>query len=127
MALRSIRRALATVLRSIAGPVWPAPVPPPGQPVLECPHCRSRFLCPTDWGTADETHWWVLSRCGECGVWSEIVITDGQAARLDCELDRHAMAIQRAAARLEAERMAAEAEAFIAALDRDLIDAADFA
>jgi hypothetical protein len=84
-------------------------------------------LCPAEWGTADDTHWWILSRCGECGEWSEIVITDEQAARLDCELDRQLMTIKREAGRLEAERMAAEAEAFINALNRDLIDAADFA
>ena len=57
----------------------------------------------------------------------EIVITDAQAARLDCVLDRQLNAIRRAAAQLEGERMAAEADAFIDALHRDLIDAADFA
>jgi hypothetical protein len=35
--------------------------------------------------------------------------------------------IRRAAEQFEAERMAVEADAFIAALQRDLIDAADFA
>ena len=127
MARRTIRKTLATVLRSVAGPVWPAPVPGPRHEALTCPHCESYFLCPAEWGTADDSHWWILSRCGECGEWSEIVITDEQAARLDCELDRQLTSIQREAARLEAERMAAEAEAFINALNRDLIDAADFA
>jgi hypothetical protein len=123
----SIRRALATMLRSFAGPVWPAPVPAAGHEALECPLCHGRFLCPTDWGTAGEQHWWVLSRCGDCDVWSEVVISNAQAARLDRELDRQATAIRQAAERLEAERMAAQAAAFIDALNRDLIDAADFA
>jgi hypothetical protein len=42
-------------------------------------------------------------------------------------VDRQAEPIDRAARRLDQERMAAQAEAFVAALRRDLIDAADFA
>ena len=124
----AIRRALATVFRSMADPTWPPP--PPVRRSTRCSNASpaaSPFVCPTDWGTAGEEHWWVLSRCGECNVWCEIGITDAQAARLDCVLDRQLNAIHRAAAQLEGERMAAEADAFIDALHRDLIDAADFA
>jgi hypothetical protein len=128
MGRRSIRKALATLLRSVAGPVWPAPIAPvPVHEALECPLCRSHFLCPADWGEQDEGQWWVLARCGECGVWTEAVITNAQAARLDRVLDRQLVAIRQVAERLEAERMAAEAAVFIDALNRDLIDAADFA
>jgi hypothetical protein len=95
--------------------------------MLKCQLCRTEFVCPIDWGMADEGHWWVLSRCGGCGVWLEILITNRQAAQLDVELERQFATIRRAAARLEADRTAAEAEAFIVALHRDLIDAADFA
>jgi hypothetical protein len=56
----------------------------------------------------------------------EIVIDDRRAAALDCTLDRQMDQIRRAADRLDAERMAADAEAFAAALQRDLIVAADF-
>jgi hypothetical protein len=69
----------------------------------------------------------VLSRCGECGDWSATLISNAQAARLDIELNRQQALIRRAAERLESERMAVEAEAFIDALQSDLIDAADFA
>ena len=111
----------------MADPTWPPPARQAEHEVLQCQSCGSPFMCPTDWGTAGEEHWWVLSRCGECNVWCEIVITNAQAARLDCVLDRQLYAIRRAAAQLESERMAAEADAFIDALHRDLIDAADFA
>ena len=123
---RWIRGALAA-LRSLRGPVWAPPAPATGHETLECPLCHAHFLSPADRGTADDAHCWVRSRCGECGTWSERIITNAQAARLDRELVRQSELIRRAAARLEAERMAAEAEAFIRALHCDLIDAADFA
>lgn len=124
---RSIRGALAAALKSLRGPIWPAPVPTIEHEAHECPLCHAHFLYPADRGTADDAHRWVRSRCGECGTWSEIVITNTQAARLERELDRQTAAIQDAAARMEAARMAAQADAFIHALRRDLIDAADFA
>jgi hypothetical protein len=124
---RSLWRTLVGAFTSPRELVRPAPIPAAGHEALECLICRSGFVCPMEWGAADDAHWWPLSRCRECGVWSEIVITNQQAGRLDLVLDRQQRAIHRAAARLEAERMAAEAEAFIDALRRDLIDAADFA
>jgi hypothetical protein len=84
-------------------------------------------MCPMDWGTDGDAAWWIEWRCGECGLWAETVVSNDQAARLDCALDRHASALLRAADELELERMATEADAFIAALQRDLIGAADFA
>jgi hypothetical protein len=117
---------ILTALRGLRGP-RPAPRAPVGHESLACPVCRSRFLCPLDWGIADDDHWWVRSRCGECGAWCEQLITNEQAARLDRELDHQVNQIRRAAARMESERMASEIETFIQALNRDLIDAADFA
>ena len=123
----TIARLLLGALRALRGPTWPVPVPPADDSRLYCPHCRAPFLCPIGWGTFGDDQWWVLSRCGECGHWSETLISNAQAARMDIELNRQQTLIRRAAERLEAERMAVEAEAFIAALQRDLIDAADFA
>ena len=93
----------------------------------ECPSCGADFLCPLDWAPPDDCNWWVQSRCGECGHWSEMLIDNAQAARLDLELNRQQAVMWRTAERFEAERMAVEADAFIAALQRDLIDAGDFA
>jgi hypothetical protein len=79
-----------------------------------------------DWGEAGEGHWWVQARCGECGVWVETVISNVQATALDVTLDRQLAQIRAAADRLDAERMAAQVDAFVRALERDLIVAADF-
>jgi hypothetical protein len=79
-----------------------------------------------DWGELDQTQWWVQLRCGDCGTWSEVVLSNAQAAVLDVALDRQTAQIRAAADRLDAERMADAADAFVAALQRDLIVAADF-
>jgi hypothetical protein len=124
-ALRHIVRRLARVF----GPTWPlAPVPPatPRAPLAACAACGGEHVCPMDWGEADELRWWVEARCGDCGAWSETVISNAQAAALDVALDRQEARIRAAADRLNAERMAAEIDVFVAALDRGLIGAADF-
>lgn len=79
-----------------------------------------------EWGELDATHWWVAARCGDCGGWSELILSDAEAARLDVVLDRQMAQISAAADRLDAERMADEAAAFVTALHRGLIEAADF-
>lgn len=79
-----------------------------------------------EWGAVDDHRWWVLSRCGDCGVWAEVVLTNAQAATLDLALDRQMAEIRAAADRLDAERMADAVDAFAAALRRDLVVAADF-
>jgi hypothetical protein len=127
-ARRALRRITRTLLR-LRGPVWPTAFVPPAPPRSElaaCRCCNGELVCPMDWGTADDSHWWVLARCGECEAWMEIVIDDREAAALDRALDRQLNQIRRAADRLDAERMAADAEAFAVALQRDLIVAADF-
>jgi hypothetical protein len=99
----------------------------PRRDALDCPHCHERFCCPVDWGPSGDTDWWILSRCGACQQWSGQRIDYAAAALLDRALDLQQDAIQLAADRLATERMVLQAEAFIAALQRDLIDASDFA
>ncbi len=94
---------------------------------IACEQCRSRFVCPIEWETADEDHWRITCRCGACGAWHDASLTNDEAAVWDVELDRQSAVIERAVQRLDRERMSAEVEAFAAALRRDLIDAADFA
>jgi hypothetical protein len=79
-----------------------------------------------DWGTIDDHSWWVRFRCGDCGRWREVVVSNAQAAQLDLALDRQRDVIRRAADRLDAERMAEQVTSFIAALRDDRIVAADF-
>jgi hypothetical protein len=107
---------LARLLRRRLSHAWQA-----------CERCHSAFVCPIEWDPADGEHWLITTRCGQCGVWQRLTLTNAQAAAWDLQLDAQTQPIQRAARRLDSERMAAEADAFIAALAHDLIDAADFA
>ena len=54
-------------------------------------------------------------------------MTNAQAQRFDLTLARQSEEIARGLARIDREQMAAELDRLVAALDRDLIDAADFA
>jgi hypothetical protein len=80
-----------------------------------------------EWDTFGDDHWLMWLRCGDCGFWIEGVVDNRIAAALDVLLDRQQAEIAEAARALESERMADEAERFIASLRRDLIDASDFA
>jgi hypothetical protein len=96
-------------------------------PLRRCPDCGSRLACPTAWWEHDDRHWHVDLRCPECShVW-DAVIHDRRAARYDLELDLDRDVIARAVRRLDLELMAESADAFVAALARDLIEPADFA
>ena len=66
-------------------------------------------------------------RCGECGHERAVVVADQVAARYEDDLREAASVIARALAEQDRKRLKREADAFAAALDRDLIDAADFA
>ena len=92
-----------------------------------CAACGGDFANPAAWEEADPLTWVVSLRCGACGHERDVTVTKGAARRLNRALDRGYDAIERAAERLERERMAGWVEAFGAALQRDLIDAADFA
>jgi hypothetical protein len=94
---------------------------------LACEACGSRCVCPLDWEAVDDEHWWVACRCGECGHRHEVRLSNAQAACWDVELCRQTDEIARAAQQLDRERMSAQADAFIAALRRDLVTPADFA
>ena len=98
-----------------------------GDDLRRCPSCRSRLACPIAWEESDAQHWLIDMRCGECGErWSRI-IDDKRAARFDLQLDFDEAEIRRTLQRLDLQRMAAEAEAFAVALERDLIGPLDFA
>ena len=80
-----------------------------------------------DFAIRGEWHWAIALRCGDCGRWSELVTTNEAAAMVEVALARDFDEMAAAAQRLDLERMAVQVEAFVTALDRDLIDAADFA
>jgi hypothetical protein len=119
---RAAASSLARHLRA------PGPAAPAAEAGLEvCVACGRDFVNTIEWDAVGEDRWWMLLRCGECGVVREVTVSDGDAQRFDAELNKRALPIARAAHRLDLDRMAAQAATLIAALERDLIDAADFA
>jgi hypothetical protein len=92
-----------------------------------CPACARDFVQPVSWEPVGEERWWMFLRCADCGMSREVLVTNAEADRFESELHARATMLSRAARQLEGERIEAEAAVFFAALDRDLIDAADFA
>jgi hypothetical protein len=121
----SARAAASGLARHLSAAGPPAPTADPRLGV--CIACRRDFVDPIEWDAVGDDRWWMLLRCGECGVTREVTVADADAQRFDIELDDRASLIASAADRLDLDRMAAEAATLIAALERDLIDAADFA
>lgn len=92
-----------------------------------CPVCTKDFVQPVSWEPDGDDRWWMFLRCGECGISREVSVTNADAERFETALRSRASIISRALGRLEVDRMADDVEKFVAALQRDLIDAADFA
>ena len=101
--------------------------PAPATGLAACADCGRDFVNPVEWEPAGDDGWWMFLRCGECGSSREVTVPNDVAERFDVELNERAATIDRAARRLDRERMAAQVEAFVGALRRGLIDAADFA
>ena len=91
-----------------------------------CASCHSDFVHPVEWSESGDEHWWMLLRCGECQAVREVTVANVIAKRFGDSLDTAEREILRAAAQLDEERMANEVEVFAAALERDLIEPADF-
>lgn len=99
-----------------------------------CPECRSTLVYPVEWDEASSTHWEVLLRCPNC-EWSEVGVFDQETVdRFDQELDRGTERVLKDLECLakitmkdDIERFECQAESFIGALERGLIDADDFA
>jgi DNA-directed RNA polymerase subunit RPC12/RpoP len=99
----------------------------PANELIVCATCGADFVSPLEWREHDESNWWMRVRCGGCGEFREVVVSQEVANRYDRALDRTSGAIVATLARLDRERMTAEAEAFSTALRLDLFDAGDFA
>ena len=91
-----------------------------------CGFCGQPFAGPLECRASGESEYWMLLRCGNCDCRREVHVTQEQASAFECAVARDIVAIDRALRDLESERMAAQADAFAAALARDLIDASDF-
>ena len=100
--------------------------PQPGSGLHQCRLCHADCVVPVCWEEADDEHWRILLRCAECDTYREVVVPDDVAKRYEGDLERGMAAIAKALERLDRARMALQVDTFVAALHRDLIDAADF-
>jgi hypothetical protein len=103
-----------------------APRPDRGTEVVKCGNCREEAVIPVDWEDGGD-EWRISLRCGNCGARGEVTLDDDEAREYDRAINRGVRQITREATRLERRRMQAEADALAVALERDLIDADDFA
>ena len=93
----------------------------------QCLICHADLVVPVRWDEADDDHWEVLLRCPECETYREVVVTNDLAKRYELDLERGMAEIASTLKRWERWEMIALLDTFVAALERDLIDAADFA
>jgi hypothetical protein len=103
------------------------PQPAPGYGLHICPVCRADFVVPVTVEAVEGARWHLLLRCGECQTYRDVVVTKAVAERYEEDWERGVADVAAEHERLEHERMAADVEVLIVALERDLIDAADFA
>jgi len=99
---------------------------PPGTGLQECALCHDDFVVPVKAEPLELGRWDLRLRCGQCGTYRDVVVSDGVAKRYELDLERGISEIATALRREDRDRMAAEARVFIAALEHDLIDAVDF-
>jgi hypothetical protein len=69
----------------------------------------------------------MLLRCAQCETYRDVTVGNDVAAAYERDLQRGRAEIAATLERSDRERMLAELPVLIAALERDLIDAADFA
>jgi hypothetical protein len=101
--------------------------PSPGSGLHLCRVCHDDYVVPVWWEELDAERWHMLLRCAQCETYREIVVGNDVAKAYDRDLQRGMDVIAAALEKTDRARMAEEALVFIAALERDLIDAADFA
>jgi hypothetical protein len=99
---------------------------PPEPGLHECPLCHDDFVVPVEAEALELGRWDLRLRCGQCGTYRDVVVSDGVAKRYDLDLQGGMSEILAALRREDRDRMASEARVFIAALEHDLIDAVDF-
>lgn len=94
-----------------------------------CPACGSRLVQPTCWEQVGDnrSQWRIWRRCPECEWFAQGVHDADEIDAFDEQLDLGAHELADELRSLEHSNMTAMADAFVAALDADLIGADDFA
>ena len=103
------------------------PTPPPGSGIHQCVVCHDDYVVPVWWEDTGDKRWHILLRCAQCETHREVIVANDVALAYEQDLVRGMREIAEAADRNDRARMEAAARVFAAALERDLIDAADFA
>lgn len=100
--------------------------PPPGSGLHQCRLCHDDYVVPVWWEEADAGSWHLLLRCAQCDTFRDVTVGNDVAAAYERDLERGRREIAASLDRSDRARMLAELPVLIAALERDLIDAADF-
>jgi len=101
--------------------------PAPGSGLHQCALCHAECVVPVWWESVGDDRWHMLLRCGACGTYRDVTAGDDVAQAYERDIERGTSQIRAALERMDRDRMAVQAVAFVAALQRDLIDAGDFA
>lgn len=96
----------------------------PADPV--CTACRSDAIAVAECEPCGDRRWRLVVRCGACETWQTMLLSGTHTDRLFLTVERGFTAIERDLDAIDREQMAAQVEAFVEALARDLIDATDF-
>jgi hypothetical protein len=103
------------------------PAATPDVPSLErCPSCASDLVYPVDWREANDDRWELELRCPNCEWFDRAVHTQDEVERFDETLNNGTDALIESLETLSRENMEADIEAFVRALDADLIEPFDF-
>jgi hypothetical protein len=121
------RNAVGRALQWLKGPVYDPYAACAEAAWVCCGFCDSTAVCPMSWAPDGEHAWTVQVRCGECGWWAELGLSNAQAAHFDVVLNEQESLIAEAVRRLERERVAHDFEMLIHGLAHDLIGPDDFA
>ena len=101
--------------------------PPPGSGLHQCRVCHDDYVVPVWWDEVDDANWHMLLRCAQCETYRDVIVSHDVAKAYGRDLERGRAEIAASLDRSERARMVEELHVFIAALEHDLIDAADFA
>lgn len=106
------------------------PVPRSVKPRLlelaECPHCRSRYVQPTDWKALPSGKVSMAMRCPECLVWMSGTFSADRVRELDRTLKTGRADLRTLYEHTVRSNMHRELRALRRALELDLIGADDF-
>ena len=110
--------------RTVFGPIGTRA---PGSGLHQCALCHAEAVVPVWWESVGDDRWHMLLRCGACGTFRDVTVGDDVAHAYERDIERGTREIRAELERLDRDRMEVQAVAFAEALQRDLIDAGDFA